>query len=310
MEGKNKKIVIGILIGVIVILLTLVILFATGVFKTSSKKNEKNNDSTTTTSTTTTTTTTVVNNVDNNQNNNQVVNTINIDPNNYLGTWYESEESAFDINANNMAIHSISNEKIVFDFYVKRTALFKNVEVKLVNGEGSFDVLSETGNPKDGNEPRATGKVKINSNNIVITIESTNIMYMDPKTYTLNFRNDGTKQIGMAPEKYVGTWYESEETAKDLNSNSIEIVSIEGENIKFGFYISRTAQFKDIEVYTASTRSSSFEAEAIMGPTEDGSKGKVKGQIRVTFDSIILTIESSNIIDLKNQTYTFKYRKS
>ncbi len=147
-----------------------------------------------------------------------------------------------------------------------------------------------------------TGVIKFNNKS-----ESKNEKVDETTTTVVKENNKVENKIDSS--KYVGTWFENEETAKDNNSNSLEIVSISDDNIKFGFYISRTAQFENIEVFLSSTLSSAFEAEALMGPTKDGSKGKVSGVIKVSNDNIMLTIEDTNIIDLKNQTLIFQYRK-
>lgn len=310
---KSKKLILGILVGLSLSLLVIIILFATGVFKVN-RKNESSEENTTTT----------VNNKqdnnqennnqgNNNQNNNQVNQNNSINADYYVGDWYKSEDSTFNVNASNVKISSIIDNKITFGFYITRVTQFENIEANLVNGEATFNASPIVGGTSDGSQGYATGKIKLNSDNVEIIIESTNIMYLNNETFKFNYRNDN-KQVGIIPDNYIGTWYESEEHSKDVNANSIEVISVEDyyglDKIKFGFYITRTAQFENIECILVSTHSGDFEADAVMGPTKDGSQGKVSGSILFNRDNIVLTIKDSNIVDLNNQTYTFKYRKN
>ncbi|MBQ9318408.1 MAG: hypothetical protein IJR82_02120 [Bacilli bacterium] len=89
--------------------------------------------------------------------------------------------------------------------------------------------------------------------------------------------------------------------------STITIKNVEGNQITFDLYISRTAQFDNIKVNTDVRE---FSADSDNGVTKDDIEVHIDAFITLVDDEIILVIRYSNIQGISDNTvYTFKYKE-
>jgi hypothetical protein len=108
--------------------------------------------------------------------------------------------------------------------------------------------------------------------------------------------------------KYIGYWYESEEKLNDDNPNFLYIKEVNGDDITFDLYITRTANFANVKT-TKKGDAVLFEAKTDNGESTDGKEAQIGGQITFDNSKITVIVKESNVLDINvGTTYTFAYR--
>ena len=164
---------------------------------------------------------------------------------NYIGSWYKDEDYSKGRNPDNLKIKNYSNNTLVADLYISRTVQLDDLNIKMNNNTGTFEVTSDYGPTVDDKEAKIKGKIEINKNVITLTITESNLKYLKSNEQFIFNYQIKNKYI----DNYKGTWYEDESYAQGRNPNSITIKEIKGNEVTFSFYITRTATFNDTKVY-------------------------------------------------------------
>lgn len=222
-----------------------------------------------------------------------------------LGYWYLTSEMNEEMNATNIDIKSISNDKLVMNLYITKVATIKGIEVTMNNNHGTFYTTSDTLPTDDGKIASISGSIEISKDSIKLNITDTNISYLDKnEKYTFRYHTENGNL-----DNYNGIWYESEKHSKDSNPNSLTIKEINKNKVIFDLYITRTAAFENIEVYISDSFSD-FEAITYNGVSSNEDTAKIEGSIKMTEDKIVLNVGLSNVKYLSSGTeYTFTYKK-
>ena len=189
----------------------------------------------------------------NNSNNNTAQEKNNLDT--YLGMWYESENQYTNPNPNNLNIKNVSNNKLLMDMYITRTADFDNFEVTLNENLGTFEALTDNGGSSDGQSAKINGKIEFTDNAIKVEVLKSNVLYIESgNIYTFKYHIKNSNI-----DNYKGTWYESQAHSDYRNPNSLSITKIDNNKIIFDLYITRTANFDNVVAYI-SNNFGTFEA--------------------------------------------------
>lgn len=210
-----------------------------------------------------------------------------------------------EMNATNIDVKSISDDKLVMNLYITKVATIKGIEVTMNNNYGTFYVTSNTIPTDDGKIASINGSIEISKDSIKLSITDTNILYLDNNVkYTFRYHTENGNL-----DNYNGIWYESEEHSKDLNPNSLTIKEINKNKVVFDLYITRTAAFENIEVYI-SDGFSDFEAITYNSISSNEGTAKIDGSIKMFDNKIVLNVGISNVKYLSSGTeYTFTYKK-
>lgn len=243
------------------------------------------------------------------ENSNEIVNTDNneemINFDNLLGYWYENVEMCDKVNATNIDIKSIDDNKLKMNLYITRIAMINEIEVTMNNNNGTFYAEVEDIPTNDDETANISGSIVISNDSIKLNIIDTNILYLENNIeyiFTYHIENGNL-------DNYNGIWYESEEHSEDLNPNLLTIKEIDKNRVVFDLYVTRVAVFENVEVYI-SNGFSSFETITYNGVSLDGNSAVIKGGIRMVDDKIVLNVSLSNVRYLSSGTeYIFTYKE-
>lgn len=135
----------------------------------------------------------------------------------YLGKWYESENSINNSNTNTLYVKNINDNVMIMNLYITRIAQFNDFQITFNQNKGSFEATTENGPAKDNNKKtKITGTIIINDNEIKVSILESNVLYLENGTEFV-FTYKKTLQQPSNEIKYSKVIEQYKEAIEDTN---------------------------------------------------------------------------------------------
>lgn len=104
---------------------------------------------------------------------------VNINYNDYMGVWYQSESF---VNQESIEIKRINGNVVTMNIFFYRIASMQDCDVSMNGNTGTFTALTDEGNG------RVDGTILFEDNQIVVTINSSTIGLQSGKKYIFTYR--------------------------------------------------------------------------------------------------------------------------